>query len=164
MRWVAPELAKVQRRGEKSERERTDAERHVKSAVAGEALESLRLFRFGALTGWPWWDRFSGILLASAPTIQWNDFLLADGRFAHRARIPVAVHPLVYARPAKQVPAHADDRVLGRVQADVALEHRVVLLLLAVLAAFAIGGAGGIFEIDFGLAPSRRRGTGTGRR
>lgn len=164
VRWVAPELAKVQRRGEKSKRERTDAERHVESAVAGEALESLRLFRFGALTGWPWWDRFSGILLASAPAVQWNDFLLADGRFAHRARIPVAVHPLVYARPAKQVPAHADDRVLGRVQADVALEHRVILLLLAILAAFAVGGAGGIFEIDFGLAPSRRRGTGTGRR
>lgn len=104
-----------------------------------------------------------GIFLASAPAVQWNDFLLADGRFAHRARIPVAVHPLVYARPAKQVPAHADDRVLGRVQADVALEHRVVLLLFAVLAAVAVVG-GGIFEIDFGLATSRRRGTGTGRR
>lgn len=37
--------------------------------------------------------------------------------------------------------AHADDGVLGRVQADVALEHRVILLLLPI-----------VFEIDFGFA------------
>lgn len=140
VRRVAPEVPEVERRCEEAEGERPDAERHVKPAVAGEALESLRLFRLGALPGRSRWDCFSGILLASTPAVQWNDFLLTDGRFAHRARIPVAVHPLVYARPAEQMPAHADDGVLGRVQADVALEHRVILLLLAV-----------VFEIDFGF-------------
>lgn len=141
--WVASELAKVEGRCEKSERERPDTERHVETPVTGEALKSLGLLWFGSLAGWSWRNSFSGIFLATAPTVQWNDFLLADGRFAHRTRIPVAIHPLVYARPAKQMATHADDRVLGRVQAYVALEYRLVLLLFAVF--------GGVFEIDFGF-------------
>lgn len=121
----------------------------MEPAVAGEALEALGLFRFSSLTGWTRWDGFSGILLAAAPAVQRNDFLLADGRFAHRACIPVPIHPLVYTRPTEQVPAHTDHRILGRVQTDVTLEHRVVLFLLAVFR--------DIFEVDFGFATARSR-------
>lgn len=59
VRWIAPELAKVERRREEPERKRADAERHVETAVAGEALESLGLFRFGSLAGRSWRDGFS---------------------------------------------------------------------------------------------------------
>lgn len=101
VRRIAPEVTKVERRCEESKGERPDAERHVEPTVPGESLESLRLFRLGTLPGWPRWGCFSGILLAATSAVQWNDFLLTDRRFAHRARIPVPVHPLVYARPAE---------------------------------------------------------------
>lgn len=59
MRRIAPEVTKVERRCEEAKGERTDAKRHVEPAVAGKALESLRLFRFRALSGWPRWNGFS---------------------------------------------------------------------------------------------------------
>lgn len=78
MRWIPAEVAKVERRREKPKRERPDAERHVEATVAGKALETLRLFRFGTLAGRSRWGRFSWIFLATATTVQWNDLFLAD--------------------------------------------------------------------------------------
>lgn len=60
----------------------------------------------------------------------------------------------MYAGPAEQMAAHADDGVLGRVQADVALKHRIIFFLLPV-----------VFEIDFGfaaIATTATTTTGTG--
>lgn len=138
---IAPEVTKVERRREESKGERSDAKRHVEPTIPGEALESLWLFRLSTLSSWPRWHCFSGIFLASTPPVQRNNFLLTDRRFAHRTRIPVAVHPLMYARPAEQMAAHADDGVLGRVQTDVALKYRIIFFLLSI-----------VFEINFGFA------------
>lgn len=155
MRRIPAKVAKVERRREEAKRKGPDAERHVEATVAGEALKALRLLRFGALAGRSRRDRFSWILLAATPAVQWNDLFLADGRLAYRTRVPVAVHPLVNAGPAEQVAAHADDRVLGRIETDVALKHRVVLLLLVVIV--------GVLQVDLGLAGRRRSGFGAAR-
>lgn len=59
VRWIPAKVAKVERRREEPKRERPDAERHVEATVAGKALETLWLFRFGALAGRSRWRRFS---------------------------------------------------------------------------------------------------------
>lgn len=64
------------------------------------------------------------LVLAVSP-VQWNHLVFADGRLAHGAQLArrSRLQPLVQARPAEQMAAHADHGVLGRFQADCAFVH-----------------------------------------
>ena len=74
-------------------------------------------------------------LISVSPAVEWDDLLLADAGLAHGADLAVGprLQPLVEAWPAEEVSAERDDGVARHVQADVALELTLVLLVLVVL-------------------------------
>lgn len=82
--------------------------------------------KFCALNS-PW------ILLARAvASIERNHFILINGRLANWAQLAIGAcqQPLMQAGPAEEMAAHADYRILGCVQTDIALVQRFIVLLL----------------------------------
>ena len=74
-------------------------------------------------------------LICVAPAVERDDLLLADAGLADGADLAVGprLQPLVEAGPAEEVPAHRDHGVPRHVQADVALEHGLVLVIVILL-------------------------------
>ena len=92
----------------------------------------------------------SEYLIRVPPAVERDDLLLADARLADGADLAVGprLQPLVQARPAEEVAAHRDHRVARHVQADVALEHRLVLLVVLLLLQ-SDSMKGGLYNIPF---------------
>jgi len=130
--WVS----KIKGRREKTERESSNPKRHVKTRIAkSKSRESGTVFRLRSLSSRSGRHLLPGILLlCTATAVQRHHLFLAYGSLAHWAHLPTrsCFQPLVQAWPAEQVAAHTDDGIACRVEANVALEGAVFLLLLAI--------------------------------
>lgn len=119
--------------GEEAEGKRADAERHVEACVA-QTLEhpaSASALRLCPLSLRPRGRFQPGVFLAGAASaVQRNDFVSADAGFTHGTLLSARprLQPLMKAGPTEQVSAHTDDRVSGRVQANVTLERGPISL------------------------------------
>lgn len=79
------------------------------------------------------WLNSPWILLARAvASIKRDHFILINGGLANGAQLAIGAcqQPLMQAGPAEEMTTHADHRILGCVQTDIALIQRFIVLLL----------------------------------
>ena len=98
-----------------------------------------------------------GYLIGVAPPVKRDDLLLADAGLADGADLAVGprLQPLVEAGPAEEVAAQRYDGVPGHVQADVALELRLGLVVVVVLLVVIVGCGGCRGGLRLGRCPGR---------
>lgn len=122
--------------GEEAEWKSTDSKRHVKPCVA-KTLKQPSTLCFCSLTLRPRRCFQSGVFLTgAAAAVQRNHFIPTDSCFTYGTLLSTGsrLQPLMKTRPTEEMSTHADNRVTGRVQANVTLECCAIFVSLALSA------------------------------